>query len=109
MPKWPHELQGVSIPLATLPWPSGRRPPHWPGIIAAEVNIFGEYGLSQERTIALPHVRQLAKLQGYRGAAFESFQRPNGEGGIYGVQAVEDAVTVPFIHSMAVLEGLFDQ
>jgi len=98
----------VSIPLPALPWPAGRRRGRWPGIVAADINIFGEYGLAQERTMAVPRVRRLANLLA-RQVGNESFRRPNGQGGIYGVQAHEESVRIPLVQPVAVLEGLFDE
>jgi hypothetical protein len=99
----------VPIPLPALPWPLGRRPGRWPGMVAADVHIHAERALAQERTTAVPRVRRLAKLLPYRAGEFESFQRSNGQGGIYGVQAADDTVDIPLVHPLAVLEGLFDQ
>ncbi len=101
--------RSVPIPLPVLPWPAGRRPGRWPGIVAADVHIHAERALAQERTTAVPRVRRLAKLLPYRAGELESFQRPNGQGGIYGVQAADDTVDIPLVHPLTVLEGLFDQ
>ncbi len=100
---------GVSILLPALPWPSGRRRGRWPGIVAADISIFGEYGLAQERTMAVPRIRRLADLLGRPDVGFGSFRRPNGEGGVYAVQADEESVRVPLVQPVAVLEGLFDE
>jgi hypothetical protein len=101
--------RSVPIPLPVLPWPSGRRSGRWPGMVAADVHIHAEHALAQERTTALPRVRRLAKLMPYRAGELESFQRPNGQGGIYGVQAPDDTVDIPLVRPLAMLEGLFDQ
>jgi hypothetical protein len=100
---------GVSIPLPALPWPPGYRRGRWPGIVAADISIFGEHGLVQERTMAVPRVRRLADLLGRPDVGFGSFRRPNGEGGIYAVQADEESVRVPLVRPVAVLDGLFDE
>src|SRR5262249_24076030 len=81
---------GTSIPLPSLPWPSGRRRGDWPGIVAADISIFGERGLAQERTMAVPRVRRLADLLGRLDVGFGPFRRPNGEGGVYAIQANEE-------------------
>jgi LSD1 subclass zinc finger protein len=100
---------GLAIPLPVLPWPSGRRRGYWPGIVAADVSLFGERGLTRENTPAVPRVRRLAKLLASGGSVLESFRRPNGEGGIYGIQAVEETVQIRLVPALDVLEGLFDQ
>jgi hypothetical protein len=101
--------RSVPIPLPVLPWPSGRRPGRWPGMVAADFHIHAEHALTLERTTALPRVRRLAELLPYRAGEFGSFQRPNGQGGIYGVQAADDTIDIPLVRPLAILEGLFDQ
>jgi hypothetical protein len=96
------------IPLPAFPWPAGRRPGRWPGIVAAEIDNFGQDGLAQERTMAVPRVRRLARLLGHE-IGNESFRRPNGEGGVYGVQAHQESVRIPLIEPVAILAGLFDE
>ena len=59
--------------------------------------------------MAVPRVRRLANLMGRPGAGFESFRRPNGDGGVHGIQAHEESLRIPLIQPLAVLEGLFDE
>jgi hypothetical protein len=98
----------VELPLPALPWASGRPPSVWPGIVAAEVQVWNEDGLDPERTTAVPRVRRLANLLDLRGASNDSFHRPNGHGGVYSVSAADDNVIVALARPVTVFEGLFD-
>jgi hypothetical protein len=99
----------ATIPLPQLPWPAGRHPGRWPGVVAAEVHIYGEHGLDPDRTCVVPRARRLAPLLRDRGETLEVFQRSNGDGGIFGVQAGDDTVNLAITHPLNILEALLDQ
>lgn len=98
----------ATIPLPRLPWPNDHRPGNWPGVVALDVDLYRESGLDPERTAAIPRVRRLCSLQQWLGRAWQPFQRPNGEGGIYAVQAADDSFQIPLAHPTAIMEKLID-
>lgn len=99
----------ATIPLPQLPWPVGRYPGRWPGIVAAEVHVYSEHGLDPDRTCIVPRSRRLAALLRQRGENLEVFLRPNGDGGIFGVQAADDTVNLAITHPLNIFEALLDQ
>jgi hypothetical protein len=105
----PTRAAVAQVPLPVLPWPRGRRGGMWPGVVAADISIYSHGGLGIERTSAVPRVRRLATLMEGSLAERESFQRPNADGGIYGTQASSESISVAVVHSLDVMQSLFDR
>ncbi len=99
----------ITIPLPNLDWAPGQRPGPWPGVVAADIHVHAERGLDPERTVVLPRVRRLASLVERARGESGPFQRPQGEGGVYGVQASAETLGVNIARPLDVIAGLFDQ
>jgi hypothetical protein len=94
----------VDAPVGRLPdWPVER----WPGIVAVQVSIYTEQGLSPHRAVRLPAMRQLAADLNILGGSLEPFHRATSNGRAVAVQANVESVTLPLVHPLRAFSTLF--
>ncbi|MGH3670092.1 MAG: hypothetical protein ACRDSH_05590 [Pseudonocardiaceae bacterium] len=99
----------ATIALPSMPWRDGRRPGRWPGVVAAEVEIYGERGLDPERTSILPRMRQFATLLYNSTIDSTPFRWPTGDGFVYGVQASDETIEIPLFNPLEVVGKIFGE
>lgn len=94
----------IEIPLPTLPLRHERQRDRYPGLVAADVTVQRDEDGDPARTVCLPRIRHLAGLM-----PTETFGRPNGRGGVYGIQADSESVKIGIAHPIDVFEKLFNR